>query len=119
MKGLCSATLRVSLRIVCLSFSIILFCTVGTHAEDSGATARAGGSTTQDLAHNNLAQDPLGTNSHPSPAQVNNDAAARSIASGQARPLSLTKGDFDHDGVEDLIVGYANPHWGCSFLASR
>jgi hypothetical protein len=166
VKSLRSATLRVSLRIVCVSFSIILFLAmaaevaarpparegrhgswrhtprrsprarqsapaagpkiwlqdpqrlpvthVGAHPEDTGGTALAGGSTTQDLAHNNLAQNPIGTNSHPSPAQVNNDAAARSIASGQARPLSLTKGDFDHDGVEDLMVGYAIPTGGAS-----
>jgi len=85
---------------------------VGARTKNTSATADAVGSATQNLAHDNLTQDPIGTSPHPSPAQVNNDAAARSIASGQARPLSLTKGDFDHDGIEDLVIGYLTPTGG-------
>src|SRR6202790_704326 len=34
------------------------------------------------------------------------NAAAMLLASGQAQPLSVVKGDFDQDGIEDLAVGY-------------
>jgi len=34
------------------------------------------------------------------------NAAAMLLASGQAQPLSMVKGDFDQDGIEDLAVGY-------------
>src|SRR5205085_2876875 len=34
-------------------------------------------------------------------------AALQALASGQAQPLALAKGDLDADGVEDLVVGYA------------
>lgn len=29
------------------------------------------------------------------------------LSAGQVRPVSLARGDFDHDGVEDLVAGYA------------
>ena len=38
--------------------------------------------------------------------------AARSLAAGQGQPLSMIDADFDEDGVEDLIVGYATPSGG-------
>jgi len=33
----------------------------------------------KNLAHDNLTQDPIGTSPHPSPAQVNNDAAREAL----------------------------------------
>src|SRR5215471_3254116 len=39
--------------------------------------------------------------------QAANLAAAQILASGQAQPLALARGDFDADGVDDLAVGYA------------
>jgi len=38
--------------------------------------------------------------------------ASNSLNAGQARPLSLSSGDFDSDGVEDLLVGYQAPEGG-------
>jgi uncharacterized repeat protein (TIGR01451 family) len=34
------------------------------------------------------------------------------LLDGQARPLSLAVGDFDEDGVPDLVAGYAGPSGG-------
>ncbi|HLY98864.1 MAG TPA: VCBS repeat-containing protein, partial [Candidatus Angelobacter sp.] len=34
------------------------------------------------------------------------------LASGQATPLAMVSGDFDHDGFSDLAVGYAAPGGG-------
>ncbi len=45
-------------------------------------------------------------------AQDVNDVAARILASGQGQPLAMTTGDFDRDGVNDLVVGYAVPGGG-------
>src|SRR5215472_8498511 len=41
-----------------------------------------------------------------------NLTAAQVLTSGQAQPLALAKGDFDADGVEGLVVGYAAPGGG-------
>jgi large repetitive protein len=38
--------------------------------------------------------------------------ASRSFASGDARPLSMTSGDIDEDGIADLVVGYSVPGGG-------
>jgi hypothetical protein len=35
--------------------------------------------------------------------------AVQALQSGQARPLSLARGDFDEDGIEDLVAGYSAP----------
>jgi CSLREA domain-containing protein len=43
---------------------------------------------------------------------VGNPASVHSLTSGLAKPLSLASGDFDGDGVEDLIAGYAVPKGG-------
>ena len=43
---------------------------------------------------------------------VGNPASVYSLTSGLAKPLSLASGDFDGDGVEDLIAGYAVPKGG-------
>jgi len=40
----------------------------------------------------------------PAPEQV--------LASGQAAPLAMVSGDFDHDGFSDLAVGYSAPGGG-------
>jgi hypothetical protein len=32
---------------------------------------------------------------------------AQALANGQSQPLSLSTGDFDQDGVDDLVVGYS------------
>jgi hypothetical protein len=36
-----------------------------------------------------------------------NNAVAMLLGAGQAQPLSMITGDFDQDGVEDLVVGYS------------
>src|SRR5215472_14928965 len=41
-----------------------------------------------------------------------NLTAAQVLTSGQVQPLALAEGDFDADGVEDLVVGYAAPGGG-------
>jgi hypothetical protein len=33
----------------------------------------------------------------------------RVLQSGEAQPLSLARGDFDEDGIEDLVAGYSAP----------
>ena len=38
-----------------------------------------------------------------------NNAAAQALGAGQGQPLTMVKGDFDGDGVEDLVAGYATP----------
>jgi CSLREA domain-containing protein/uncharacterized repeat protein (TIGR01451 family) len=45
-------------------------------------------------------------------AQNVNDSAAQILASGQGQPLAMATGDFDRDGVNDLVVGYAVPGGG-------
>jgi hypothetical protein len=35
--------------------------------------------------------------------------AVHVLESGQAQPLSLARGDFDEDGIEDLVAGYSAP----------
>ncbi len=35
-----------------------------------------------------------------------NNAVALLLGAGKGEPLALAKGDFDRDGVEDLVVGY-------------
>ena len=35
--------------------------------------------------------------------------AAQSLAAGKGQPLAMTTGDFDEDGVADLLVGYNTP----------
>ncbi|HEV1996486.1 MAG TPA: FG-GAP-like repeat-containing protein [Candidatus Acidoferrum sp.] len=45
-------------------------------------------------------------------AQNVNDGAAQILASGQGQPLAMIAGDFDRDGVNDLVVGYAVPGGG-------
>jgi CSLREA domain-containing protein/uncharacterized repeat protein (TIGR01451 family) len=35
-----------------------------------------------------------------------NNAIAMVLGSGQGQPLAMVKGDFDRDGIEDLVVGY-------------
>jgi len=35
--------------------------------------------------------------------------ATQALGSGQAQPLSLARGDFDEDGIEDLVAGYSAP----------
>ncbi|HEX4427580.1 MAG TPA: hypothetical protein VH079_19420, partial [Terriglobales bacterium] len=49
-------------------------------------------------------------------ATTNEQTLARIVASGQATALSLAKGDFDGDGVEDLVIGYATPTGGAIAL---
>ncbi|HXZ29411.1 MAG TPA: hypothetical protein VEG08_15555, partial [Terriglobales bacterium] len=39
-------------------------------------------------------------------------AAVSALSSGAGRPLALAAGDFDQDGVQDLVVGYATPSGG-------
>jgi uncharacterized repeat protein (TIGR01451 family) len=41
-----------------------------------------------------------------------NNAVALLIAAGQAQPLSMIKGDFDQDGIEDLVAGYSTSMGG-------
>jgi hypothetical protein len=41
-----------------------------------------------------------------------NNAVALLIAAGQAQPLSMLKGDFDQDGIEDLVAGYSTSMGG-------
>jgi hypothetical protein len=36
-----------------------------------------------------------------------NNAVAMVLGSGQGQPLAMVKGDFDRDGIEDLVVGYS------------
>ena len=45
-------------------------------------------------------------------ATAKEQSVARTVASGQATPLSIAKGDFDSDGIDDLVVGYATPEGG-------
>ncbi len=40
---------------------------------------------------------------------VGSQDAVQSLQSGQAQPLSLDRGDFDEDGIEDLVAGYSSP----------
>jgi uncharacterized repeat protein (TIGR01451 family) len=49
-------------------------------------------------------------------ASANEQSLARAVASGQATPLAMTKGDFDGDGVEDLVIGYATAGGGAIAL---
>jgi hypothetical protein len=42
--------------------------------------------------------------------------SAQYLAAGQGTPLSMINGDFDEDGVEDLVVGYATPAGGAIVL---
>lgn len=35
--------------------------------------------------------------------------AVKPLESGQAQAVSLARGDFDQDGIEDLVAGYATP----------
>jgi uncharacterized repeat protein (TIGR01451 family) len=45
--------------------------------------------------------------------QVVHTGTAKSVqAMKSAQPLALAEGDFDVDGVEDLVVGYASPNGG-------
>ena len=47
------------------------------------------------------------------PANYVGDARAKAfLESGRAEPLSLVSGDFDADGVQDLVVGYATSDGG-------
>jgi uncharacterized repeat protein (TIGR01451 family) len=47
------------------------------------------------------------------PAEYAGDAAlVQSLLDGQARPLSLVAGDFDQDGMPDLVAGYTGPSGG-------
>jgi hypothetical protein len=39
-------------------------------------------------------------------------APEQALASGQAVPLAMVSGDFDHDGFSDLAVGYSAPGGG-------
>lgn len=39
-------------------------------------------------------------------------ATVQALASGQLKPLALTTGDLDGDGVEDLVAGYASANGG-------
>src|SRR5438552_620020 len=39
-------------------------------------------------------------------------SAIESLTGGDARPLSMTSGDFDGDGVDDLLVGYSTSQGG-------
>ncbi|HET6929299.1 MAG TPA: Ig-like domain repeat protein [Candidatus Acidoferrum sp.] len=41
---------------------------------------------------------------------------AQSLAAGQGQPLAMINGDFDGDGVEDLVVGYATAGGGALVL---
>ena len=49
-------------------------------------------------------------------ATAREQALAQSVAAGKAVPLALAKGDFDGDGYEDLIAGYATPAGGAILL---
>src|SRR6267154_1732453 len=35
--------------------------------------------------------------------------AAQALAAGQGQPLAMAPGDFDEDGVADMLVGYKTP----------
>ena len=45
-----------------------------------------------------------------------NNAVALLLGAGKAEPLALAKGDFDRDGVEDLLVGYKTSVGGALVL---
>jgi hypothetical protein len=47
---------------------------------------------------------------------VGQPGAAQTLNSGQAQPLSLARGDFNQDGIADLVAGYAAPD-GSGILA--
>src|SRR5258708_31604319 len=49
-------------------------------------------------------------------ATAREQALAQSLAAGKAVPLAMAKGDFDGDGVDDLLVGYAAPSGGAIVL---
>lgn len=40
------------------------------------------------------------------------DHLAQALLQGQVRPLAVAAGDFDADGIQDLICGYAGPQGG-------
>src|SRR5207302_11272110 len=42
--------------------------------------------------------------------------AGPDFAASQPQPLSMINGDFDGDGIEDLVVGYATPGGGAIVL---
>ena len=57
-----------------------------------------------------------GSGTENGPTKAQNNALALLLGAGQAEPLSLAKGDFDQDGVEDLVVGYKTSIGGALVL---
>src|SRR6201995_3908109 len=50
------------------------------------------------------------------PASTSEQTLASAIAAGQATPLAMATGDFDGDGVDDLVIGYATSTGGAVAL---
>jgi CSLREA domain-containing protein/uncharacterized repeat protein (TIGR01451 family) len=75
-------------------------------AQEALAAPQQTGAADQSSVHINLKPQQIAA-TYTGAAQVN-----QTLLAGQAQPLSMASGDFDGDGVADLVTGYAAPGGG-------
>src|SRR5258708_87080 len=103
-KRLLHPCFRIFVSPVVLMIALVFFSGINNELLAAGAPLQAGTQATQ--GPKIWLQD----NQAVPVTHVGPTTAAQALAAGQGQPLSMTTGDFDGDGIADLLVGYKTPN---------